>query len=140
MTLLSQMKLVELKTFPGRHRTFENSTVSVFANAFNNVIYEDFEINETSLQPLDGRTLQALEEGYRARATYQFWTITPIKGLEENTDQLSDQIQIKGEWYSIYNMKGWEETSFLYHHHCVAIRENVNNSRNASDTDGGNYG
>lgn len=140
MTLFRELTLVELETFPGRHRSFQRSTTSIFPNSNNTVLYEDFQIIKTSLQPLDGHTLQALSEGYRERAVYQFWTETPVVGLKEESDELSDQIEIDGEWYSIYNLKPWKRTTFISHYHCVAIREKANNSRDPNNTTGGNYG
>lgn len=140
MTLLSQMTLIEPKTYIGRHRNYVKTGNSIFGNKGTEVQYELFDIEYTSLQPIDGHTLQALPEGYRARASYQFWTQTPILGLEQNTSQLPDQIEIDGEWYSVYNFKDWTRTSFLIHHHCVAIREDTNNSLNENDSLGGNYG
>ncbi len=140
MALLEQLTLIELKPYEGRHRNYGPPTGTVFQNGNNQVIYEPFIIEASSLQPIDGRTLQALEEGYRSKAVYQFWTKTSIRGLEQNTNQLPDQINIDGYWYSIYNFKDWTRTSFLAHHHCVAIREDVNNSRDPNNTFGGNYG
>lgn len=140
MALLENLTLIELQTYSGRHRIFQDSATSVFKNSYNTVGYEDFDIEASSLQPIDGHTLQALEDGYRSKAVYQFWTKTKIVGLEQNSNQLSDQINIDGFWYSIYNFKDWTRTSYLAHHHCVAIREDVNNSRDPKNTSGGNYG
>lgn len=138
--LLEQLTLLELKSYLGRHRKYVKTTSSIFQNQSNEVEYEEFEIAAASLQPIDGHTLQALEEGYRSKAAYQFWTKTKMTGLEQNTDILPDQIYINGDWYSIYNFKDWVQTSFLPHYHCVAIREEVNNSFDQSNTTGGNYG
>lgn len=140
MALLEQLTLIELQDYEGRHRKFAPSTGTIFKNSYNGVEYEQFPIEAASVQPIDGYTLQALEEGYRSKAVYQFWTKTRINGLEQNTDQLSDQILLDGEWFSIYNLKPWIRTSFLAHHHCIAIREDVNNSRDPDNTTGGNYG
>lgn len=140
MALLEQLTLIELKPYVGRHRIYGPSVGTVFKNGNNEIIYEQFDIEASSVQPIDGRTLQALEEGYRSKAVYQFWTKTPIRGLEQNTDQLSDQIYIDGAWYSVYNFKNWTRTSFLAHHHCIAIREEVNNSRDPNNQTGGNFG
>lgn len=140
MALLEQLTLIELKPYVGRHRTFIPSETSIFANKSNKVAYEEFPVEASSVQPIDGHTLQALDEGYRSRASYQFWTKTKMSGLEQNTTELPDQINIDGEWYSIYNFKDWTRTSFLSHHHCVAIREDVNNSRTNDNTQGDNYG
>lgn len=140
MALFEQLTLIELKSYIGRRRSYSYSPDSIFKNKSGVVNYEQFEIEDTSLQPIDGHTLQALAEGYRSRAAYQFWTKTPIRGLEQNTEELSDQILINGEWYSVYNFKDWVRTSFLSHYHCVAIREEVNNSRDQSNISGGNFG
>lgn len=140
MSLLSQMTLIEPLTYLGRHRTYVKGEGTIFQNQGAHVEYEMFEIQYTSVQPIDGRTLQALPEGYRERAIYQFWTETPIRGLEQDTDQLPDQIQIDGEWYSVYNFKDWTRTTFLVHHHCVAVREDTNNSMDEDNITGGNFG
>lgn len=140
MSLLSQLTLIEPKTYLGRHRNYVKSGDSIFQNSGTTVEYDMFDIEYTSVQPIDGHTLQALPEGYRSKASYQFWTETPIKGLEQDTDQLPDQIEIDGEWYSVYNFKDWTRTSFLIHHHCVAIREDTNNSRDETNRVGGNFG
>lgn len=88
---------------------------------------ELFTIESSSLQPLNGKTLQALPEGYRSKAQYQFWTKTEILGLEQGTDRLPDQIEIGGSWFSVYNLRDWTRTSFLAHYHCVAIKEKEGN-------------
>lgn len=138
--LLEQLTLIELKNYQGRHREYVKSTQSVFKNSYATVNYTDFTIEDCSLQPIDGRTLQALPEGYRSKAAYQFWCKTEMKGLEQNTNQLADQIHINGEWFSIYNFKDWTRTSYLSHYHCAAVREEINNSMDSSNTTGGNYG
>lgn len=138
--LLEQLTLIELKPYQGRHREYVESTQSIFKNSYATVTEELFEIAECSLQPIDGRTLQALPEGYRSKAAYQFWCKTEMKGLEQNTSQLPDQIQINGEWFSVYNFKDWIRTSYLSHYHCAAIREEINNSMDSSNNTGGNYG
>jgi hypothetical protein len=140
MSLLSEMTLIEPKSYVGRHRKYVNSGDSIFGNKATTVEYTMFNIAYTSVQPIDGHTLQALPEGYRSRAIYQFWTETPISGLEENTNQLSDQIEIDGQWYSVYNFKDWNRTSFLLHYHCVAVKEVTNNSRDQTNTEGGDFG
>lgn len=141
MSLLQDLTFLELTTYQGRRRKYVKDTEGVFMNDWrNSVSYELFDIEETSLQPLNGRTLQAMAEGYRSRARYQFWTKTPIKGLTENKDDLPDQINIDGEWFSIYTLRDWKRTSFLPHYHCIVLKETANNSWDQENTTGGNYG
>lgn len=139
MALIEQLTLIELKPYQGRHRIYVKNGTSVIQNMDNTVDYTPFIIEASSIQPLNGRTLQALPEGYRVKAQYQFWCKTPILGLEQGTTQLSDQIEIDGQWYSIYNLKDWKRTSFLAHYHCVAIREDISNTWDFN-TVGGNFG
>lgn len=139
MALLEQLTLIELKEYSGRHRTNIPSSTSVIQNKRNEIVYEPFTIMASSIQPLNGKTLNALPEGYRAKAQYQFWTKTAILGIDQGTEQLPDQIEIDGYWYSIYNLRDWKRTSFLAHYHCVAIRDDANNS-GYQDVEGGNYG
>lgn len=132
------MMLIEPKTYQGRTRTFVKDPDSVVAND-GRVEYTLFEIESSSLQPIDGRTLQAVSDVYRTRARYQFWTETPISTLEQGTNQISDQILIEGEWYGVFSMKDWIRTSFLPHYHCIAVREDQNNTIKQIPG-GGNYG
>lgn len=137
--LLSQFKLLDLTEYNGRHRTYVQNTDAVFANQDNTVAYEEFTIQASSLQPISGFTLQAVGEGYRSKAQYTFWTITEILPLQQGGDQLSDQIQIDGKWYSIYSLSDWTRTSFLDHHQCVAIYDDQDNTWH-NNTQGGNFG
>ena len=137
--LLSQFKLIDLVEYQGRHRTYTESTGSVLQNRDPTITYTPFTIETTNVQPISGWTLQALPEGYRSKAQYTFWTTTDIQPLDQGEGLLSDQIQIKGEWYSIYSRKDWTENSFLLHDECIAIRDDQNNTWEA-DTDGGNFG
>lgn len=137
--LLSQFKLLDLTEYTGRHRTYVRNEDAVFANQDNMVSYQEFTIATTSVQPINGWTLQAVAEGYREKAQYTFWTTTEIMPLNQGSDQLSDQIQIDGRWYSIYSLGDWTRTTFLGHHQCVAIYDDQDNSWR-SDVKGGNYG
>ena len=137
--LLSQFKLVTLKEYQGRHREITKTGTSVISNADTSLVYTPFTIEATNVLPISGWTLQSLPEGYRSKAQYTFWTVTDIKPLDQVQDELSDQIQIGGEWYSIYSRKDWTENTFLLHNECIAIREDQNNSWQ-SDTDGGKFG
>lgn len=137
--LLDQFTLLDLTTYHGRKRTYVQDPDSPISNMGNTVAYEDFTIEAASLQPISGRTLQALPEGYRSKAQYSFWTKTEIRGIQQGSDQLSDQILIDGQWFSIYSLKDWTRTSFLIHTHCVAILDNQNNTYSYSE-EGGNFG
>lgn len=139
--LLDNFMLLDLTEYQGRKRIYISNPDSVLGNLDNSVGYEDFIIEAASLQPISGKTLQALPEGYRVRAQYSFWTKTPIRSLKQGTDQLSDQILIDGDWYSIYSLKDWTRTSFLNHTHCVAILDDQNNSWTYDPSkQGGNFG
>lgn len=137
--LLDQFTLLDLTTYQGRKRNYVPDPDSPIANMGNSIAYEDFTIEAASLQPISGKTLQALPEGYRSKAQYSFWTKTPIRGIEQGTDQLPDLIFIDGLWYSIYSLKDWTRTSFLIHIHCVAILDDQNNTYSYSQ-EGGNFG
>ena len=137
--LLSQFRLIDLKEYQGRHRGYAESTSSVLKNRSATITYEDFTIESTSLQPINGRTLQSIPEGYGSGAQYTFWTVTPITSLDQINQTLSDQIYYKGSWYSIYSLDDWDQNSFLVHNQCVAILEDQDNSWDA-DTAGGNFG
>ncbi len=137
--LLDQFSLLDLKSYEGRRRVYIQDPNSPIGNMGNSIGYEDFTIEATSLQPITGKTLQALPEGYRVKAQYSFWTKTEIRGLQQGTDQLPDEILIDGLWYSIYSFKDWTRTSFLIHSHCVAILDDQNNTYSYSQ-DGGNFG
>lgn len=137
--LLNKFKLITLKEYPGRHRTYSTSTSSALMNRDSTITYEDFTIESTSLQPISGRTLQSLPEGYREQAEYTFWTTTGIVGISSDASTLPDQIQYKGKWYSIYSLDGWTENTFLMHNQCVAILDDQDNSWDYN-TSGGNYG
>lgn len=137
--LLSQFKLITLKEYQGRHREITKSGDSVISNSGTSLVYTPFTIEATNVQPISGWTLQALPEGYRSKAQYTFWTTTNIQPLDQVNDDVSDQIQINGEWYSIYSRKDWTENDFLLHDECIAIREDQNNNWEV-DTDGGNFG
>lgn len=132
------MTLIEPKTYQGRTRTFVHNPNSVVAND-GEVVYMPFEIKSCSLQPIDGRTLQTVNDLYRTRARYEFWTETPISILEQGTDKISDQILIDDEWYGVFSMKDWIRTSFLPHYHCIVVREDQNNTLKQTPG-GGNYG
>lgn len=132
------MTLIEPETYQGRKRVFVKDPNSIVANE-GKIEYQEFIITACSLQPLDGRTLQTVQEVYRTRARYEFWTETPIATLEQGTNQISDQIFIDGEWYGVFSMMDWVRTSFLPHYHCVVVREDQNNTRK-QDFGGGNYG
>lgn len=136
--LLNQFKLLDLTEYQGRRRVYVKST-GALSNLGNSIEYEDFTIEANSLQPISGWTLQSLPEGYRSKAQYSFWTVTPINPLVQGTDELSDQILIDGKWYSIYARKDWTRTTFLIHQECVAIWDDQNNSYSYSQ-DGGNFG
>lgn len=137
--LLDQFTLLDLTTYQGRKRNYVQDPDSPISNMGNTVAYEDFTIEAASLQPISGRTLQALPEGYRSKAQYSFWTKTEIRGIQQGSDQLSDQILIDGQWFSIYSLKDWTRTSFLIHTHCVAILDDQNNTYSYSE-EGGNFG
>lgn len=137
--LLNQFTLLDLTVYQGRRRVYKQALGSVIANMGTSIEYEEFTIKSASLQPISGKTLKALPEGYRSKAQYSFWTETEMQGLEQGTDHLPDQILIDGQWYSVYSLKDWTRTSFLVHHHCVAILDDQNNSWSYSEA-GGNYG
>lgn len=137
--LLDNFTLLDLTTYQGRRRTYVESSTSVFGNMDNSIQYTTFNIEASSLQPISGKTLQALPEGYRSKAQYSFWTKTEIHGIQQGTDQLPDQILIDGLWYSIYALKDWTRTSFLIHCHCVAILDDQNNTW-SYEKEGGNFG
>lgn len=137
--LLSQFKLLDLTEYTGRHRTYVVDTDSVISNQNNQIQYEEFTIQSSSLQPISGFTLQAVPEGYREGARYTFWTVTEILPLMQGSDQLSDQILIDDKWYSIYSLSDWTRTSFLDHNQCVAVYEDQNNSWDHT-VQGGNFG
>lgn len=137
--LLDQFTLLDLTTYQGRRRIYVQDSTSSIANMGSSIEYEDFIIETASLQPISGRTLQAIPEGYRAKAQYSFWTKTEIKGIEQGSSQLPDMILIDGSWFSIYSLKDWTRTSFLIHRHCVAILDDQSNTYSYSQ-DGGNFG
>ena len=137
--LLSQFKLLDLTQYPGRRRTYVENTDAVFSNQDNTILTEDFVIESSSLQPISGFTLQAVPEGYRSKAQYTFWTVTEIRPLIQGSNQLSDQINIDGKWYSIYALSDWTRTSFLQHTQCIAIYDDQDNSWH-EDVEGGNFG
>lgn len=137
--LLDQFTLLDLTTYQGRRRIYVSDPDSPIANMGNSVDYEEFTIEAASLQPISGKTLQALPEGYRSKAQYSFWTKTDIRGIQQGTEQLPDMILIDGLWYSIYSLKDWTRTSFLIHTHCVAILDDQSNTYSYSEQ-GGNFG
>lgn len=137
--LLDQLTLLDLTTYQGRRRTYVQDPSSPIANMGSSVSYEDFIIEAASLQPISGKTLQALPGGYRAKAQYSFWTKTDIRGIQQGTDILPDEILIDGQWYSIYSLRDWTRTSFLIHTHCVAILDDQSNTYSYSE-EGGNFG
>lgn len=137
--LLDQFTLLDLTSYQGRRRVYKEAVGSVIANMGSTVEYEEFEIAAASLQPISGKTLKALPEGYRSKAQYSFWTKTEMRGIQQGTSQLSDQILIDGQWYSVYSLKDWTRTTFLTHHHCVAILDDQNNTWDY-DREGGNFG
>ncbi|WNL63495.1 hypothetical protein [Citrobacter phage Tr1] len=137
--LLNEFTLLDLTTYQARRRTYVQDPDSPIANMGNTILYEDFVIESSSLQPISGKTLQALPDGYRSKAQYSFWTRTEVRSIEEGSDQLPDQILIDGKWYSIYAHKDWTRTSFLIHQHCVAILDTQNNTW-TYDQEGGNFG
>lgn len=137
--LLSKFRLITLKEYPGRHRTLSSSTSSVLQNMNSIITYEDFTIESSSLQPISGRTLQSLPEGYREKAQYTFWTTNEIVSLSSVNDTLSDQIYYKNNWYSVYSLDDWDQNPFLIHNQCVAILDDQDNSWEYN-TSGGNFG
>lgn len=137
--LLDNFTLLDLKTYQGRSRVYVQDVDSPIANMGNSISYTEFDIEASSLQPISGKTLQALPQGYRSKAQYSFWTKTEIRSLEQGTDILSDQILIDGKWYSIYSHQDWTRTSFLIHNHCVAILDDQSNTWDY-DQKGGNFG
>lgn len=137
--LLDQMMLLDLTEYQGRRRVMTLDPDSPIANMGSSIVYEDFTIQASSVQPISGKTLQAMPEGYRTKAQYSFWTKTPIQGLEQGTNKLPDEILIDGTWYSVYALKDWTRTSFLIHSHCIAIRDDQNNTYSYG-VEGGNYG
>lgn len=137
--LLDQFTLLDLTTYQGRRRTYVQDPSSPIANMGSSIAYEDFTIESSSLQPISGKTLQALPEGYRSKAQYSFWTKTDIRGIQQGTNQLPDEILIDGLWYSIYSLRDWTRTTFLIHTHCVAILDDQNNTYSYSQ-EGGNFG
>lgn len=137
--LLDQFTLLDLTVYEGKRRTYVKDASSPIANMGNSILDEAFEIEAASLQPISGKTLQALPEGYRSKAQYSFWTKTPIQGIQQGTDQLPDMILIDGLWYSIYSLKDWTRTSFLIHTHCVAILDDQSNTF-SYEIEGGNFG
>lgn len=129
--LLSELNLLDLTEYKGRKRDISkiDSSDSIFENRGNKVVLTPFKIEATSLQPIDGQTLQNLDEGLRKKARYVFYTPTPIRSVERITKDdkfFSDQIKIDGIWYSVYSVQDWNRTSFLSHNQCVAIQEDVN--------------
>ena len=136
--LLDNFILLDLTTYQGRRRNYVQGS-GVIKNLNNSITYEDFIIESSSLQPLSGKTLQALPEAYRTKAQYTFWTKTDIRSLEEGSDQLSDQILIDGKWYSIYSLRDWTRTTFLIHDQCVAILDSQSSEFDYSG-EGGNFG
>lgn len=137
--LLDNFILVDLKQYEGRHRRYVKDTSQVFSNAGNTIEYTPFIIEAASIQPVSGWTMQSLPEGYRSKAQYTFWTKTDIISLKQGTDNLSDQILIDGEWYSIFTRGDWTRTSFLPHTECIAIWDDQNNTYDY-DGGGGNFG
>lgn len=137
--LLDQFTLLDLTTYQGRRRNYVQDPSSPIGNMGSSIVYEDFTIESSSLQPISGKTLQALPEGYRSKAQYSFWTKTDIRGIQQGTNQLPDEILIDGLWYSIYSLKDWTRTTFLIHTHCVAILDDQNNTYSYSQ-EGGNFG
>jgi len=137
--LLDQFTLLDLTTYQGRRRVYVQDPDSPIANMGNSIGYEEFTIESSSLQPISGKTLQALPGGYRSKPQYSFWTKTDIRGIQQGTDQLPDEILIDGLWYSIYSLKDWTRTTFLIHTHCVAILDDQNNTYSYSEQ-GGNFG
>ena len=136
--LLDNFRLLDLTEYQGRRRNYVQSS-GVIKNLHNSIDYEEFTIESSSLQPINGRTLQALPEAYRSKAQYTFWTKTDIRSLEQGTNQLSDQILIDGKWFSIYSLRDWTRTSFLIHCQCAAILDDQSSEFDYSE-DGGNYG
>jgi hypothetical protein len=132
--------LINLKEYEARHREFIKNSGDIFENGYSSyVVYEAFTIQACSLQPETGYTLNTIPEGYRTKGVYSFWTTTPVRTLEQGTDQLSDQIKINGQWFSILRSQPWVESDFLPHYDCIAVREDQNNSPTQSP-EGGNFG
>ena len=137
--LLSQFKLVTLKEYQGRHQSYSSQGSSALQNRNTSLVYEDFTIQSTSLQPISGRTLQSIPEGYRSKAQYTFWTTTDIISLSQTDQTLPDQIYYKDNWYNIFSLDDWDQNTFLQHNQCVAILDDQDNSWEYN-TSGGNYG
>lgn len=113
-TLLNDFTLLDAASLQGRRKTFTSDPSSVFDND-GTYSYTTFDVENSSVQPLSDRNQLLLEEGIREYEAYTVYTTTPLKTVQEATQELADQIYIDGlagyNWYTVLKARKYSITS-----------------------------
>lgn len=113
-TLLNNFTLLDAANLQGRRKTFTSNPDSVFDND-GTYSYTTFDVENSSVQPLSDRNQLLLEEGIREYEAYTVYTTTPLKTVQEATQELADQIYIDGlagyNWYTVLKARKYSITS-----------------------------
>ena len=76
-----------------------------------------------SVQPLQGKELLLLPEGFRTKDSLKVYTDAQLYETNEELGQLPDLILYQGKQYQIHSVRGY--TQLLPHFECVAVNVNL---------------
>lgn len=79
-----------------------------------------------SIQPLNGREMQMLSEGSRARETFKVYTDTKLRTVSEQGSYAADRVEINGEWFEVMSVIDWSHHLALTHYKIIVQRDNRN--------------
>lgn len=110
--LIGRNRLIPRPTYQGRHRVISKTNPdSPFINVGTSTTYELFDVLECVVQPMTGKaardyTAQLMQEGGKQYDSFTVYSTTPLRGPEEGSDELADQIQLpnsrgKLTWFTV---------------------------------------
>ena len=77
---------------------------------------------QASVQPLNGRDLQTLEEGDRQKDTKKFYTLASVKTADQHTGDSADHLIVDGISYEARKVQRWRPNAPLPHFKVIGVR------------------
>lgn len=66
-----------------------------------------FAVTNASVQPLSGRELQLLPEGYRTRQTLKVYSDVELRSADAEAGREADRFDYLGEQFEVYSVQDW---------------------------------
>jgi hypothetical protein len=91
--------------------------------------FNNFTLENCTVQPASGNDLQVLEEGQRNMEVFNIFTSTSVKPTIRGADQKGDEVFLDtpfttvAGWFTVVKVKVWQN-QHVSHYHILVVRKN----------------